>query len=141
VLHKLTFSALHTYNPGESGITLPIRLGCRTGSVDLMVKLDTGATHCIFQRDYADSLGIDVETGEEKEFGTANSTFIAYGHEVIIIAFGLEFQATAYFPKDYYITRNVLGRQGWLYKVRIGLIDYDGKLYVSHYDDDSGVED
>jgi len=138
VPHNLTFSTLHLYDAGESGITLPIGLRCRTGSVDLKVKLDTGASHCIFQRNYADSLGIDVETGEEKEFGTASGKFIAYGHEVVIIAFDLEFQATAYFAKEYYITRNVLGREGWLYKVRIGLIDYDGKLYMSHYDDDSG---
>lgn len=135
--HKLTFSALHLYNSEEPGITLPVRLICGAGVVDLIAKLDTGATHCIFRRNYADSLDIDVETGEETKIETASGWFIAYGHEVSIIALDLEFQATAYFAKEYGITRNVLGRQGWLNRVRLGLVDYDGKLYVSHYNDDS----
>jgi hypothetical protein len=141
VLHKLTFSVLHTYDAGEPGITLPVRLSNGADFVDLLAKLDTGASHCIFQRNYAESLGIDVETGEEKKFGTANSSFIAYGHEARITALDfrldLKFDATVYFAKDYDITRNVLGRQGWLNRIRLGLIDYDSKLYVSHYDDDS----
>lgn len=32
--------------------------------------------------------------------------------------------------------RNVLGRQGWLNQVRLALIDYDGKLFLSHYNDE-----
>jgi hypothetical protein len=29
----------------------------------------------------------------------------------------------------------VLGRVGWLNRVRLGLIDYDGRLFLSAYDD------
>jgi hypothetical protein len=125
------------YNAGEPGITLPVGLRNSAGSVDLIAKLDTGSSYCIFQRNYADSLGIDLETGAKEKIGTANSFFIAYGHEVSILALDFEFHATVYFAEDYDITRNVLGRQGWLDRIRIGLIDYDGKLYVSHYDDGS----
>jgi hypothetical protein len=140
VPHKLTFSALHSYDSGKPGISLPVRLSIGTGVVDLIANLDTGASYCIFQRNYADSLGIALETGAEEIIGTVNSTFIAYGHEVGIIAFGFEFHATVYFAKEYEIRRNVLGRQGWLDRIRLGLIDYDGKLYVSHYDDDHDGE-
>jgi hypothetical protein len=141
VSHKLTFSVLHSYDAGEPGITLPVRLSNGAGFVDLLAKLDTGASCCIFQRNYADSLGIDVEAGEEEKIGTANSSFIAYGHEVSIIALDFKFDATVYFAKDYEITRNVLGRQGWLNQIRLGLIDYEGKLYVSNYNNDSDGED
>jgi len=130
VPHNLTFSALHLYNSGEPGIALPVRLSKGADGVDLIAHLDTGASCCIFQRNYADSLDIDVETGEKTKFGTASGYFIAYGHEVSIIALDLEFQATAYFAEDYDFTRNVLGRQGWLNRVRLGLVDYEGKLYV-----------
>ena len=135
--HNLTFSVLHVYNSGEPGIALPVRLSNGAEGVDLIAHLDTGASCCIFQRNYADSLGIAVETGEKTKIRTANGHFIAYGHEVSIIALNLEFQATAYFAEDYDITRNVLGRLGWLNRIRLGLVDYDGKLYVSDYNDGS----
>jgi len=31
--------------------------------------------------------------------------------------------------------RNVLGRRGFMEQVRLGLIDYEGKLYLSSYDE------
>jgi len=48
---------------------------------------------------------------------------------------GSEYETTVYFAKDYNFNRNILGRQGWLDRVRLGLIDYDGKLYLSEYND------
>jgi len=39
----------------------------------------------------------------------------------------------AFFPADEEIRRNVLGRFGWLDRVVLGLVDYDGKLYLSRY--------
>jgi hypothetical protein len=41
----------------------------------------------------------------------------------------------AYFAKDEWFNRNVLGRHGWLNRIRIGLNDYDGQLYLSRADD------
>jgi hypothetical protein len=140
VRHNLIFSALHLYDAGEPGITLPVGLRNGASSVDLIAKLDTGASYCIFRRDYVGLLGIDLETGAKEIIGTANSFFIAYGHEVTILALGFEFQATVYFAEDYSVTRNVLGRQGWLDRIKLGLVDYDGELYVGDYNDDSGVE-
>lgn len=32
------------------------------------------------------------------------------------------------------LQRNLLGRQGWLRNLRLGLIDYDNLLYLSAYD-------
>jgi hypothetical protein len=32
------------------------------------------------------------------------------------------------------LRRNLLGRQGWLRKLRIAVIDYDNLLYLSVYD-------
>ena len=41
-----------------------------------------------------------------------------------------------YFAQDENFKRNVLGRHGWLDRVLIGINDYDGKLYLSRYEDE-----
>jgi len=38
-----------------------------------------------------------------------------------------------YFSADTSFTRNVLGRQGWLDRIKLGLVDYEEKLYLSDY--------
>jgi hypothetical protein len=45
----------------------------------------------------------------------------------------IETISTVYFAKEESFTRNVLGRQGWLDRVKLGLIDYEGKLLLSAY--------
>ena len=88
---------------------------------------------CIFARPYGEQLGFDIETGLRQLFGTATGTFVVYGHEVSLSVGELEFDTLAFFPADEEITRNVLGRFGWLDRVVLGLVDYEGKLYLSRY--------
>jgi hypothetical protein len=40
-----------------------------------------------------------------------------------------------YFAANQSFTRNVLGRRGWLDQVRPGIVEHDGKLYLSRYDE------
>lgn len=98
-----------------------------------MAKLDTGASHCIFERAYGEQLGLNVEGGQPKTFRTANGEFQAYGCEVTITCFDWEFQSVVFFPAALEIQPNVLGREGWLEQFRVALIDYDSVLYISHY--------
>ena len=65
--------------------------------------------------------------------GTATGTFLSYGHEVTLSV--ADFQFDTIFAADAEINRNVLGRFGWLDRVVLGLIDYEGKLYLSRYDE------
>ena len=46
-----------------------------------------------------------------------------------------DFECVVYFAESQSYTRDVLGRQGWLDRIRFGLVDYDGKLYLSDYND------
>lgn len=46
---------------------------------------------------------------------------------------GIETFSRVYFAKEESFTRNVLGRQGFLDRVKLGLIDYEGKLLLSAY--------
>jgi hypothetical protein len=64
---------------------------------------------------------------------TATGRFLTYGHEVALSAAGFDFDSIVYFAADGDIDCNVLGRHGWLDRVVLGLIDYEGKLLPSRY--------
>ena len=135
-MHTLNFQTLHLYDVTSSGITIPVELSLGRERVTIAnAKLDTGASFCIFQREYGDILGLDVEQGLEQRIATPTGAFMAYGHEVSLNTLGHEFLVTAYFAPFHGFVRNVLGRHGWLDKVRLGIVDYDGKLYISAYDE------
>ena len=65
--------------------------------------------------------------------GTATGTFKAFGHELILSVLGIETVSTVYFAENDYFDRNVLGRIGWLDRVKLGLIEQEGKLFLSEY--------
>lgn len=125
----------HHYDVGQPGITVPVRLSSGNLTQILTAKLDTGASFCIFRRGVGEALGLNVETGEPKWISTVTGAFLTYGHEVTLTTLGLEFSAIVYFAQDGEIKRDVLGRFGWLQQVRIGLIDYEGMLYIGRYGD------
>ena len=129
----LSFSESYNYDTLKIGITVPTKLFFGEKSVRLEAKVDTGAENCIFERTHAERLGIDAESGDILVFNTAAGNFAAYGHEVKILVLGIEIYATVYFAKEESFTRNVLGRQGFLDRVKLGLIDYEGKLLLSAY--------
>ena len=65
---------------------------------------------------------------------TVTGSFEAYGHSVTLVAIGIEVDAEVYFAAQYGFPRNVLGRQGWLSRLRLCVIDYDGEILASVYD-------
>ena len=135
--YSLSFRERQDYDPGEDGITVPVILSTGYSQVKFLAKVDTGAANCIFQREYAEELGISVETGAPKQFGTVAGAFLTYGHELTVSALGYQFDVTVYFSSVLGFPRNVLGRHGWLQLMRLGLVDYEGKLYASRYDEEA----
>ena len=71
-----------------------------------------------------------------QRFRTANSGFEAFGHEVEISVLGMTTHSMVYFFADPIINKNVLGRVGWLDRMRIGLVDHDSRIYLAPYDKD-----
>ena len=118
-------------------MALPIVLRSGANIVDLVASLDTGASHCLFECAYANELGLDLTSGIFKRFRTANSTFDAFGHEVEIDALGILTHSLVYFFADPSIVKNVLGRGGWLDRIRLGVVDYDRTLYLAAHDHDA----
>lgn len=129
----MDFEKLVNYDAGESGITINATLKLSNKSVSFPAKIDTGSAFCIFQRKYGEELGFEIEKGLFQRVGTAMGTFVVYGFRIILQVEEFQFDSLVYFAEDENFSRNVLGRRGWLELVKIGLIDYDGKLYLSRY--------
>ena len=133
-MYQIAFSAVHSYSSDREGITVPVVLKAGENSVRLAASIDTGATFCIFRNELAEALGLDPENAAVKRFRTANSSFEAFGHEVEVTALGVTTFSTVYFFADASINKNVLGRVGWLDRVRLGLVDHDTTVYLAPYD-------
>jgi hypothetical protein len=130
-VYTLTFDEKINYPDNEQGINLDvIILNSTDNAVSASVKLDTGSTFCIFQRRYAELLGIKVESGEREIIRTAKGSFTAYGHEIIIKFSELKWEAVVYFAQDESFPVSVLGRNGFLNKIDIAIIDNEQLLYL-----------
>ena len=136
VAHTFNFRTKHSYDTTKTGITVPVELSNGPKIVQVNPKLDTGASFCIFERTYAEMLGLTDECGTPALVSTANSTFQVFGHRLTMTALGLQFDVMVYFAADENIKRSVLGRLGFIDQLRLCLIEHDGELYVSKYDDE-----
>ena len=133
--HQLNFNTSYRFPSTKGGIVIPVELIAGGVSVNSEAKVDTGAEYCLFERDVAESLMLNVESGQAMKMEALTGSFLTYGHEVTLQTFDLAFDVTVYFAADYRVARNLLGRNGWLNLVRLGLNSYDEILYVSAYDD------
>ena len=129
--HQLDFAVRHVYDSREIGITIEVTLRRGNKVVVCDAKIDTGSEYCLFGREFADELGIEIENGYQKRFSTLTNSFAAFGHDIEIETLGLKFDALIYFAEDYAIKRNLLGRQGWLQSIKFGLDDYASEIYIS----------
>lgn len=131
VSETLTFDKTHYYNTLKPGITLTAILHYGPESVECEARLDTGSSHCIFKRAHGELLGLDIESTVAENIGTVTGSFKAHLHTVTIEVLGIRSEATVYFAADEHFTKSVLGRVGWLDRVKLGLIDYEAKLLLS----------
>ena len=131
---QLTFEKLIGYDINKTGITVAVELRLGESSSVFETKIDTGSTYCVFGRIYGERLGLDIEAGERQRIGTVAGSFLAFGHWVTLTVEGFTFDSMVFFAEDENFSRNVLGRNGWLDRVIIGINDYDGKIYLSRYE-------
>ncbi|CAN5466937.1 hypothetical protein BH10ACI1_BH10ACI1_35280 [soil metagenome] len=129
-----TFAHRHLYSNADA-ISIPIVLmSDNLTFVDILGKLDTGSTFCIFERHFADLLNINLENALETRIRTATGIFYAFGQEINLSVFDYEWTTTVYFAESESFGLNILGRIGFLDHLRIGLIDYEQLLYCGIYD-------
>ncbi len=131
-MYQVSYERSYYYPTTEDDITLQAELRLAQEGVEAEAKLDTGAAFCLFKRSYAEELGLVVEQGYRQRFGTLTDSFTAYGYMLVLKTLEIELEVMVFFPADIFIPRNLLGRN-WLRKVRLGLVDYEGLLYLSKY--------
>ncbi len=134
-MHTLRFDELIDYDPGLAGITVPVALELDRCRVELEAKLDTGASECVVSRRYGVQLGLDIEKGLPLPIMTVTGRFVAYRHRVTLYVLEYQFDVGVCFAADEAFDRNVLGRHGFLDRVNVGIVDYEGKLYLGRYGD------
>lgn len=129
----LEFDVIHEYSLFKVGITVEAILKSGNLRVDVEAKIDAGSTYCIFERHHGEGLNLDIESGTPVDINTATGSFRAFGHELTLSVLGIETVATVYFAENEFFDRNVLGRIGWLDRVKLGLIEQESKLLLSEY--------
>ena len=131
---QLSFAKQLHYKDDDEGIPIEIKLAYGGTSIGVTAKVDTGSAVCLFTREDGLDLGIPIEQGIPKRLGGLTGSLEAFGHEVTLQTGDIAFQSIVYFAKHPGLQRNLLGRQGWLRNLRLGVIDYDNLLYLSAYD-------
>jgi hypothetical protein len=133
--HLLGFSRELSYPP-DAAITLPIILMSDANRrVGFTASLDTGSTYCVFERRYARLLDLELEAGVQARITTATGSFYCFGHEVTLWSCALEWQAVVYFAEADAFSLNVVGRVGFLDRLKVGIVDYEQLLYLGLYDE------
>lgn len=133
--HQLNFSQLALYDAGRTGITIKASLKLDKEPIIIEAKIDTGSTNCIFTRQIGEKLDLRIEDGLEKWIETATGRFLTFEHEVTLSVLGFDFNILACFAESENFDKNILGRYGFLMQVKIALVDYEGKIYLSQYSD------
>jgi hypothetical protein len=98
--------------------------------------IDTRSAVCLFSNEIGQRLGIPIEQGISKRLSGLTGSLEAFGHEVTLQTGDIAFQSVVYFAKYPGLERNLLGRQGRLRNLWLGVIDYDNVLYLSAYEDE-----
>ena len=131
---QLNFAEEWHYEDDDDGIPIEVSLTYAGTTIEVQAKVDPGAAVCLFTREDGMDLGIPIEQCIPKRLGGLTASLDAFGHEVTLQTGDIAFQSLVYFAKHPGLQRNLLGRQGWLRNLRLGVIDYDNRLYLSAYD-------
>jgi Aspartyl protease len=135
VAYEIVYHHRLAYDVSDGGIALPVIIAANGLTEAVTAAIDTGSTLCVFQREVAESLGVTVEDGIEDYVSAMGTIIRVYGHEATLTVGDLALDLFVYFPDYQNIPRNLLGRQGFLQRLRFGLDDYKGIVYLSRHDD------
>ncbi len=128
--NQLEFEIKRPFESLPSGISIPFELTQNNLLVSGKAKVDTGSEYCLFQRELAEGLEINVESGVRIPLSTLAGSFHAYAHTVTLNTFGIIFESTVLFLPNHGTTRNILGRKGWLNNLHLALTMDDEMIYL-----------
>lgn len=119
----------------SSGFYVPAMFSVADREVRVDGYFDVGAAYCVIPREAGEKLGLDIETGEASALRTGTGLMPGYLHYTVLSVGDLIFEDVPTFVAKYPdFDRCLLGRAGWLQKVRLNLVTYDGAIYLNLYD-------
>ncbi|PIP04701.1 hypothetical protein COX53_01045 [candidate division WWE3 bacterium CG23_combo_of_CG06-09_8_20_14_all_40_14] len=98
---------------------VPLSLEFGAKKKEFFALVDSGATVSIFRSEVAESLGINIEKGKEIYLGGVGGRIRGYLHRLKIEVAGKRFICPIVFSRDYLVSFNLLGRQGFFKRFRI----------------------
>ena len=129
-----SFSTQLHLSEDQMGLHLPISLSFAGQEVGVDAYLDTGSTYCVVPRWVGVRLGLNIEAGTPTTLRTGGGPLPGYLHYVTLTIGDLIFEDVPLCVEKYQeLGRCLLGRAGWLQKVRLGLATYDEQLYLNSH--------
>ncbi|MGE0129607.1 MAG: hypothetical protein AB7U82_16130 [Blastocatellales bacterium] len=132
-MKQLNFAEEFRYEDDDAGIPILVKLTYGGIRIEVTAKVDTGSAVCLFSHEDGLDLGVPIEQGIPIKLGGLTGSLDTFGHEVTLQTGEIAFQSIVYFAQHPNLPRNLLGRQGWLRNLKLGVIDYDNLLYLSAY--------
>lgn len=129
--HQLNFKIRYQYQTTAVGIAIPTRLFAGNRVVEADSKFDPGADFCLFQREIAERLNLDVERGLPLRMSSLGWSFDTYGHAITMKFLGITIESTVFFAGAPGLSRNLLGRIGCMDRLLVGLDVYQEILYLT----------
>lgn len=127
-----TFSTRLEIVQDQFGLCLPVILSIVGYEIEANAYLDIGATYCVVPREAGERLGLDVEAGEPTTLRTGAGPMPTFLHYANLTIDELSFEDVPIcVAKHREFDRILLGRGGWLQKVRLNLIVYEDSLYLN----------
>ncbi|HMV51278.1 MAG TPA: retropepsin-like aspartic protease [Blastocatellia bacterium] len=128
---NFSFSNRVQIREDAAGLCASATLSVAGAQIQVDGYLDVGAAYCVIPRDAGERLGLDVEAGEATNLRTGMGPIQGYLHYAVLTVGDLVFEDVPVFVAKYPgFDRCLLGRAGWLQRVRMNLVTYDNFLYL-----------
>ncbi|MBI4092542.1 MAG: hypothetical protein HY420_01325 [Candidatus Kerfeldbacteria bacterium] len=81
---------------------IPVKVLYGTRDIDYFALIDSGADFCIFDAEIGEAVGIEIERGEQIEFGgiQARTGSTGYLHDITIAIGGWKYEARVAFSRE-----------------------------------------
>jgi len=109
-------------------ISVSIKAGKAKKTFSALV--DSGATVSIFRAEVADVLRVKLESGKEIYLGGVGGHIKVYLHRLKIEIAGRKFTCPVVFSREYLVSFNLLGREGFFKKFRIIFEEKNNQLQL-----------
>ena len=129
---EFSFSTRIHLAEDDAGLFIPLTISAAGRDVEMPGYLDTGSKYCVVPRWVGEHLGLNVEVGQATSLRTGAGLMPTYLHYVTLSIGDLTFEDVPICVAKYRdFDRCLVGRAGWLQKVRLNLIPYDEHLFLN----------